>query len=78
MIECDWKADDQIRHVFAVLGTAVSLLLAPGIFVGLVPWWISVGPSVNRSWLHGFSRNWCPAHSVPPQLEMEKGVLPLR
>jgi protein-S-isoprenylcysteine O-methyltransferase Ste14 len=29
------------RRVFAVLGTAVFLLLAPGTVAGLVPWWIS-------------------------------------
>ena len=36
-----WKADGRIRRVFAILGTAVFLLLAPGVVVGLVPWWIS-------------------------------------
>ncbi len=36
-----WKADGRTRRVFAVLGTAIFLLLAPGFFVGLVPWWIS-------------------------------------
>jgi protein-S-isoprenylcysteine O-methyltransferase Ste14 len=29
------------RRVFAVLGTAVFLLLTPGTVAGLVPWWIS-------------------------------------
>jgi protein-S-isoprenylcysteine O-methyltransferase Ste14 len=29
------------RRVFAVLGTAVFLLVVPGTVVGLVPWWIS-------------------------------------
>jgi protein-S-isoprenylcysteine O-methyltransferase Ste14 len=29
------------RRVFAVLGTAVFLLFAPGTLAGLVPWWIS-------------------------------------
>ena len=29
------------RRVFAVLATAVFLLLAPGTVAGLVPWWIS-------------------------------------
>jgi protein-S-isoprenylcysteine O-methyltransferase Ste14 len=29
------------RRVFAILGTAVFLLLAPGTVAGLVPWWIS-------------------------------------
>lgn len=29
------------RRVFAILGTAVFLVLAPGIVAGLVPWWIS-------------------------------------
>ena len=36
-----WKSDSRIRRVFAVLGTATFLLLAPGIVAGLVPWWIS-------------------------------------
>ncbi len=36
-----WKADGRIRRVFAILGTTVFLLLAPGVVVGLVPWWIS-------------------------------------
>ena len=39
--EHGWKVDDRIRRVLAVLGTAVFLLLAPGIVAGLVPWWIS-------------------------------------
>jgi protein-S-isoprenylcysteine O-methyltransferase Ste14 len=39
--EHGWKADGRNRRVFAVLGTTVFLLLAPGVFVGLVPWWIS-------------------------------------
>jgi protein-S-isoprenylcysteine O-methyltransferase Ste14 len=30
-----------MRRVFAVLGSAVFLVLAPGIVAGLVPWWIS-------------------------------------
>ena len=30
-----------MRRVFAVLGSAVFLLLAPGTVAGLVPWWIS-------------------------------------
>jgi protein-S-isoprenylcysteine O-methyltransferase Ste14 len=29
------------RAVFAVLGTAIFLLLVPGTVAGLVPWWIS-------------------------------------
>ena len=36
-----WKADNRTRRVFAVLGTAGFLLLAPGTVAGLVPWWIS-------------------------------------
>ena len=36
-----WKADNRTRRVFAVIGTAVFLFLAPGIVAGLVPWWIS-------------------------------------
>ena len=35
-----WEADGRIRRVFAVLGAAGFLLLAPAV-VGLVPWWIS-------------------------------------
>lgn len=30
-----------MRRVFAVLGSAVFLVLAPGTVAGLVPWWIS-------------------------------------
>jgi protein-S-isoprenylcysteine O-methyltransferase Ste14 len=30
-----------MRRAFAVLGSAVFLVLAPGFVVGLVPWWIS-------------------------------------
>jgi len=30
-----------MRRVFAVLGSALFLVLAPGIVAGLVPWWIS-------------------------------------
>lgn len=35
------KADGRGRRVLAVLGSAVFLVLAPGTFVGFVPWWIS-------------------------------------
>jgi len=35
------KADGRIRRVFAVLGTAIFLLLAPGTVAGFVPWCIS-------------------------------------
>lgn len=35
------EADGRTRRVFAILGTTVFLLLAPGVVVGLVPWWIS-------------------------------------
>jgi protein-S-isoprenylcysteine O-methyltransferase Ste14 len=35
------QTDDRTRRVFAVLGTTVFLLLAPGFFFGFVPWWIS-------------------------------------
>jgi protein-S-isoprenylcysteine O-methyltransferase Ste14 len=35
------KAQDQSRRVFAVLGTAAFLILAPGTVAGLIPWWIS-------------------------------------
>jgi protein-S-isoprenylcysteine O-methyltransferase Ste14 len=30
-----------IRKVFAILGSAVFLVIAPGFVAGLVPWWIS-------------------------------------
>jgi protein-S-isoprenylcysteine O-methyltransferase Ste14 len=30
-----------MRRMFAVLGSALFLVLAPGIVAGLVPWWIS-------------------------------------
>jgi protein-S-isoprenylcysteine O-methyltransferase Ste14 len=35
------QANDRIRRVFALLGTALFLVLAPGCVAGLVPWWIS-------------------------------------
>jgi protein-S-isoprenylcysteine O-methyltransferase Ste14 len=35
------RANDRIRRVFALLGTALFLALAPGCVAGLVPWWIS-------------------------------------
>ena len=35
------KPDSRIRSAFAIVGTAVFLLLAPGIVAGLVPSWIS-------------------------------------
>jgi protein-S-isoprenylcysteine O-methyltransferase Ste14 len=35
------KPDGRIRSAFAIVGTAIFLLLAPGIVAGLVPWWIS-------------------------------------
>ncbi len=35
------KADGRLRRVFALLGTAIFLLLAPGTVAGLVPWCIS-------------------------------------
>jgi protein-S-isoprenylcysteine O-methyltransferase Ste14 len=33
--------NDRIRRLFALLGTALFLVLAPGCVAGLVPWWIS-------------------------------------
>src|SRR5580704_18135091 len=33
--------DDRIRRVFALLGTTLFLVVAPGCVAGLVPWWIS-------------------------------------
>jgi hypothetical protein len=30
-----------IRKIFAILGSAIFLVLAPGFVAGLVPWWIS-------------------------------------
>jgi len=35
------QAHDRIRRAFALLGTALFLVLAPGFVAGLVPWWIS-------------------------------------
>lgn len=35
------NAEDRTRRVFAILGTAAFLVLAPGTVAGLVPWWIS-------------------------------------
>jgi protein-S-isoprenylcysteine O-methyltransferase Ste14 len=35
------ELNSRAGRVFAVLGTAVFLLLAPGTVAGLVPWWIS-------------------------------------
>lgn len=35
------KAENGARRTFAILGSAVFLLLAPGTVAGLVPWWIS-------------------------------------
>ncbi|MGO9462822.1 MAG: methyltransferase family protein [Isosphaeraceae bacterium] len=34
-------ADGRVRRVFALLGTAVFLVLAPGTVAGFVPWYIS-------------------------------------
>jgi protein-S-isoprenylcysteine O-methyltransferase Ste14 len=34
-------SDHHIRRTFALLGTALFLILAPGCVAGLVPWWIS-------------------------------------
>src|SRR5258706_8132382 len=42
--ECPLRALERksaMRRVFAVLGSALFLVLAPGIVAGLVPWWIS-------------------------------------
>jgi protein-S-isoprenylcysteine O-methyltransferase Ste14 len=33
--------DDRLRRVFALLGTTLFLVVAPGCVAGLVPWWIS-------------------------------------
>lgn len=35
------KADSRSGRVFAALGTAIFLPVAPGIVAGLLPWWIS-------------------------------------
>jgi protein-S-isoprenylcysteine O-methyltransferase Ste14 len=35
------KAENQTRRMFAILGTAAFLVLAPGTLAGLIPWWIS-------------------------------------
>jgi protein-S-isoprenylcysteine O-methyltransferase Ste14 len=37
----EMKTSERMRCVLAILGTGVFLLLAPGFFVGVVPWWIS-------------------------------------
>jgi protein-S-isoprenylcysteine O-methyltransferase Ste14 len=34
-------SDHHIRRTFALLGTALFLILAPGCVAGLLPWWIS-------------------------------------
>jgi len=33
--------DSPIRKVFAILGSAAFLVIAPGVVAGAVPWWIS-------------------------------------
>jgi len=33
--------EDMIRKVWAIVGSAVFLVIAPGFVAGLVPWWIS-------------------------------------
>ena len=48
-----WKQDGRIRRLFAILGTAAFLVLAPGVVAGLVPWWIS-GWQVHAAFL-GFT-----------------------
>ena len=30
-----------VRRVFAIIGTAVVLVIAPGLLAGMVPWWIT-------------------------------------
>jgi protein-S-isoprenylcysteine O-methyltransferase Ste14 len=35
------QPNDGMRRAFALLGTALFLVLAPGCVAGLVPWWIS-------------------------------------
>jgi protein-S-isoprenylcysteine O-methyltransferase Ste14 len=35
------QVNDRVRRAFALLGTALFLVLAPGCVAGLVPWWIS-------------------------------------
>jgi protein-S-isoprenylcysteine O-methyltransferase Ste14 len=39
--ESQLRANDRIRRVFTLVGTALFLVLAPGCVAGLVPWWIS-------------------------------------
>ena len=34
------KEEGRVRRVFAVIGSALFLVLAPGFVAGLVPWWI--------------------------------------
>ncbi len=38
-----------MRRVFAILGSAVFLVLAPGTVAGLIPWWISRWRFENQS-----------------------------
>ena len=40
--------DYVIRKIFAILGSAIFLVLAPGFVAGLVPWWISHWRCRNR------------------------------
>ncbi len=35
------QTENRMRRVFAILGSGLFLLLAPGIVAGVVPWWIS-------------------------------------
>ncbi len=35
------KSENRMRRVFAILGSGLFLLLAPGTAAGVVPWWIS-------------------------------------
>src|SRR5271170_207307 len=35
------QPNDRVRRGFALVGTALFLVLAPGCVAGLVPWWIS-------------------------------------
>jgi protein-S-isoprenylcysteine O-methyltransferase Ste14 len=42
------QGDDRRGRVLAIVGTAVFLVLAPGVVAGFVPWWISrwqIGPA---------------------------------
>jgi protein-S-isoprenylcysteine O-methyltransferase Ste14 len=40
-VEGEPSAEDQIRRMFSIVGSAAFFVLAPGVVAGYVPWWIS-------------------------------------